>query len=115
MGPAETFDRDFDIIFKKLGKPDTAYQHMIRGVFDGRYKLIRYFAIDNYHLPESVETLLAHNDLALYDLVNDPHEIVNLARPDHVDYDENLLLEMNQKLNHLISTEIGEDKSPYGL
>ncbi len=88
---------------------------MLRGVFDGRYKLIRYFAIDNYHLPETVEALLANNDVALYDLVNDPHEMVNLAHPEHPNYDEALLAQMNEKLNRLILAEIGEDKSPYGL
>ena len=88
---------------------------MLRAVFDGRYKLIRHFAIDNYHLPETVATLLEQNDVALYDLANDPHEMVNLACPEHPQYDATLLAEMNVKLNGLISAEIGADTSPYGL
>lgn len=114
-GPPEKFMRDIGKIFAKHGLPNTNNQTMIRGVFDGRYKLVRYFAIDNYHQPATVEALLANNDVALYDLVNDPHEMVNLARPTHPDYDEGLLAEMNEKLNHLLLTEVGEDACPYGL
>ena len=41
---------------------------IFRGIFDGRYKLVRYFGLGHYHLPGSVEELLATNDVALYDL-----------------------------------------------
>ena len=112
---ADQFLRNFDDIFANFGKPDTSRKHMIRGMFDGRYKLIRYFAIDDYHQPETVELLLSKNEVALYDLVHDPHEMVNLANVDHPDYDETLLASMNDKLNRLIKIEIGNDKSPYGL
>ncbi len=102
--------RSYDELFEKHGMP-RPQRHMLRGVFDGRFKFIRYFAINNYNKPTSMEALLANNDIALYDLVNDPHEMVNLATQAH----ENLILEMNAKLNRLISTEIGDDQSPYGL
>lgn len=115
LGPPENYIRTIGEVFEKYGKPNTENQTMIRGIFDGRYKLLRYFAIDNYHQPETVTALFANNDVALYDLVNDPHEMVNLARPDHPDYDEALLAEMNEKLNWLLSAEIGEDACPYGL
>ena len=73
------------------------------------YTLVRYFGLGHYHLPESVEELLANNDVALYDLVNDPEEMNNLASQDNPDYDEALLARMNAKLNALIEAEIGED------
>jgi hypothetical protein len=49
--------------------------------------------------------------VALYDLQRDPGEINTLADPDNPDYDEALLAEMKGKLNALITTEIGEDRS----
>jgi hypothetical protein len=52
---------------------------------------------------------LANNDVALYDLVNDPEEMNNLANRDNPQYDEPLLARMNAKLNALIEEEIGED------
>jgi hypothetical protein len=80
-------------------------------VFDGRYKLVRYFGMGHYNLPASVQQLLADNDVALYDLQSDPEEMDNLANPAHLKYDEKLLSAMNQKLNALIDGEIGEDKA----
>ena len=86
---------------------------IFRGIFDGRYKLIRYFGMGNYNLPASVQQLLADNDVALYDLQSDPEEMDNLANPAHPRYDEALLSTMNQKLNALIAEEIGEDKAMF--
>ena len=82
---------------------------VFRGIFDGRYKLIRYFGLGHYHLPQSVAELLTNNDVALYDLQIDPEEMNNLAASDNPDYDEALLSQMNTKLNALIEAEIGED------
>lgn len=93
-----------------IEKPNMENREFFRGIFDGRCKLVRYFGMANYNLPESVEDLLADNDVALYDLQNDPGETNNLANPDNPDYDESLLAEMNNKLNALIEEEIGEDK-----
>jgi hypothetical protein len=93
-----------------MEKPNLENREFFRGIFDGRYKLIRYFGMANYNLPGSVEELLAENDVALYDLQNDPVEMINLANPDVDGYDEDLLSAMNAKLNALIETEIGEDK-----
>ena len=93
-----------------IGAPDTEKREVFRGIFDGRYKLIRYFGLAHYQLPQSVEELYENNDVALYDLQRDPGETNNLANPDNPGYDEALLAEMNSKLNSLISEEIGEDK-----
>ncbi len=58
-------------------------------------------------MPRSIEEIYANNDVELFDLVNDPNEMVNLA----VDRRANaeLLLAMNEKLNTLIEDEVGED------
>lgn len=92
-------------------RPDFSKRHNLRGIFDGRYKLVRYFALDGYNIPEDVEELRQKNDLALYDLQTDPEERDNLASPDHPRYDEDLLAAQNAKLNALIRAEIGTDKA----
>jgi arylsulfatase len=83
---------------------------VFRGVFDGRYKLVRYFGLAHYNLPQSVEELLTNNDVALYNLQNDPEEMNNLANPENPGYDEELLARINDKLNALIMDEIGDDR-----
>ena len=100
----------FREILDEIGTPDLDKRELFRGFFDGRYKLIRYFGLAHYHSPQTVDELLADNDVALYDLQHDPEEISNLANPENSDYDKSLLAEMNAKLNSLITAEIGEDK-----
>jgi arylsulfatase len=101
--------REFLAILDKIGSPDLENRELFRGVFDGRYKLIRYFGLGHYNLPQSVAELLANNDVALYDLQDDPEEMNNLANRDNPDFDEELLAAMNTKLNDLITAEIGDD------
>jgi arylsulfatase len=96
----------------ELEKPDMDKRELFRGIFDGRYKLVRYFGMGHYNQPGSVEELLENNDVALYDLSADPEEMDNLADPNHPKYDRELLSRMNTKLNDLIDAEIGEDKFP---
>jgi arylsulfatase len=105
----------FQATLEEIGTPDLEKREMFRGIFDGRYKLVRYFGLGNYNLPGSVEELLANNDVALYDLQKDPEEMNNLADPDGDGYDEELLATMNTKLNALIEAEIGEDKALFTL
>jgi arylsulfatase len=100
----------FRTTLEEIGSPNVDKREMFRGVFDGRYKLIRYFGLAHYNLPQRVEQLLADNDVALYDLQNDPGETNNLANPANPDFDKALLGELNAKLNTLIDVEIGEDK-----
>jgi hypothetical protein len=85
-------------------------REVFRGIFDGRYKLVRYFGLAHYNLPTSVEELLADNDVALYDLKMDPEEMNNLADPGNPLFDADLLGAMNTKLNALIESEIGVDE-----
>lgn len=101
--------QEFLAMLDEIGSPDLDKREVFRGIFDGRYKLVRYFGLGHYHLPQSVEELLANNDVALYDLRSDPEEMNNLANQDNPDYDEGLLARMNAKLNALIEAEIGED------
>jgi hypothetical protein len=103
----------FKGMLDEIGVPNLEKREMFRGIFDGRYKLVRYFGMGNYNLPTSVQQLLADNDVALYDLQSDPEEMDNLASPAHPKYDEKLLSAMNQKLNALIAEEIGEDKAMF--
>jgi arylsulfatase A-like enzyme len=99
----------------EIGMPDPEKREIFRGVFDGRYKLVRYFGLGTYNRPASVEQLLADNDVALYDLSRDPEEMDNLADPANPHYSEELLSIMNDKLNALIDEEIGEDTALFTL
>jgi arylsulfatase len=101
----------FKGMLDEIGVPNLEKREVFRCVFDGRYKLVRYFGLGHYNLPLSVERLQADNDIALYDLLLDPEEMDNLANPTNPKYSEELLSTMNQKLNALIDTEIGEDKA----
>lgn len=101
--------KEFLAVLDEIGMPDLDKREIFRGIFDGRYKLVRYFGLGHYQLPQSVEELLANNDVALYDLANDPEEMNNLANEDNPEYDEVLLARMSAKLNGLIEAEIGED------
>ena len=80
---------------------------LIRGVFDGRYKFGRYFRVTEHHEPRDWDTLVAHNDLELYDTADDPDEIVNLAATP--DAHKARILELNAKVNALIDAEVGAD------
>jgi len=102
--------KEFLANVKDLEKPNTENRELFRGIFDGRYKLVRYFGLAHYNLPGSVKELFTNNDVALYDLQMDPEEMNNLADKANPDYDEELLALMNVKLNALIEAEIGEDK-----
>jgi arylsulfatase len=80
---------------------------LIRGVFDGRYKFARYFRVTEHHTPRDWDTLIAHNDLELYDTIADPDEIVNLAN--EPDRHKARILDLNAKVNALIDAEVGPD------
>jgi len=74
-------------------------------VFDGRYKLARYYAPTAFNTPQTLEEILRNNDVQLFDLQNDPEEMRNLAlEPDKY---RATILQMNQLLNELIAKEVG--------
>ncbi len=78
-----------------------------RGLHDGRYKFARYFKPSEHHMPQDWETLTGHNELELYDTSADPDEINNLANSP--DAHGELITTLNEKLNALITAEIGVD------
>jgi arylsulfatase A-like enzyme len=87
--------------------PDFSKRGVLRGSFDGRYRFGRYFGLGEHHTPHDLKILLKHNDLELYDTVNDPGELLNLAQYPELHGD--LIDAQNKKLNALILAEIGED------
>jgi arylsulfatase len=88
--------------------PDLRKRGAIRSVFDGRHTYARYFSPKQHNRPTSLEQIRAFNDVELYDLRSDPLETVNLATAGGSHND--LVLAMNDKLNRLIDTEVGEDR-----
>ncbi|WP_421998872.1 sulfatase-like hydrolase/transferase [Reyranella sp.] len=90
---------------------DWALRVAIRSITDGRYRFTRYFPFRGYNTPRTLDELKAKNDLELYDLKDDPDEVVNLA----YDFDRNreLIATMNTKMNALIAAEIGVDDGSF--
>ena len=87
---------------------DFTRRGLMRTLIGERYKLSRYFAPDDHHVPASLDELLDRNTLELFDLQRDPHERINLAhRPN--DADLALIGELSVQLSALISSEIGDD------
>lgn len=91
--------------------PDFAHRSGIRMINDGRYKFARYFSLKQHNLPQTMAELLANNDVELFDLAADPDENHNLARDPETHRD--IILAMNEKLNQLITDELGEDDGRY--
>ncbi|MGA1327169.1 MAG: sulfatase-like hydrolase/transferase [Rubrivivax sp.] len=84
---------------------------LFRGIHTGRHKFVRYFRPDRHHRPDDWDTLVAHNQLELYDLQADPQEMVNLAHaPAQADAaTKALILGLNARTNALVAAEVGED------
>ncbi|MEO1184443.1 MAG: sulfatase-like hydrolase/transferase [Cyanobacteria bacterium J06636_27] len=94
-------------VIKQATLPNMKKRGSLRTVFDGRYKFTRYFSPTEHNQPSNLEDLYASNDLELFDLVEDPQEMTNLAlkRSENAD----LVLSMSQKLEQRIQAEIGKD------
>ncbi|HEU0258313.1 MAG TPA: sulfatase-like hydrolase/transferase [Burkholderiales bacterium] len=76
----------------------------VRSVYDGRHVFARYFSPKQHNRPASLEELFRFNDVELYDVQSDPHEMKNLSA------NRELVAAMNEKLNRLIDAEVGEDR-----
>ncbi|AFY30168.1 sulfatase-like hydrolase/transferase [Cyanobium gracile] len=114
---------DGDFLYKavghlqKGGKPDQLKQvgivpnlmkrGAVRSVYDGRHVFSRYFSPKQHNRPRTYEQLEQFNDLELFDVQADPHEMKNLASTGKKHRD--LVMAMNEKLNRLIDREVGED------
>lgn len=93
---------------QKLGyKPNMKKRGTMRTVFDGRYKFSRYFSPIERNSPRNIEELYANNDVELFDLQKDPHEMVNLAALESTP--KTLIDEMRAKLEAAIQDEMGKD------
>ena len=90
-------------------QPDYNKRGAMRGVFDGRYKLSRYFAPNSYNRPADFDALVASNDLELYDTQTDPEERDNLAAASAIDANKALVETMRAKLEAAIDRELGAD------
>jgi len=87
-------------------KPDLTKRGGIRSMFDGRYKFSRYFSPKQFNQPHTLEGIFKLNDVELFDLESDPHEMRNLATEPNKHGE--LLLAMNAEMNALIEAEVGE-------
>ena len=74
-------------------------------VFDGRYKLARYYAPAAFNTPQTLEEILKNNDVQLFDLQNDPDEMHNLTL--EPEKNQATILRMNGLLNELMAKEVG--------
>lgn len=89
--------------------PDMKKRGAMRMVYDGRYVLARYFSPKQHNRPTTLEDLYRVNDVELFDTQADPLEMTNLAMPGK-QQQKDLVLAMNDKLNRLIDSEVGEDR-----
>ena len=91
---------------ESMPRPDMKKRSNIRTAYDGRYKYSRYFNSQEHNRPTTLEEIFQRNDVELFDLQKDPHEMHNLALdPENTE----ILLAMNDKLNSLIDAEVGRD------
>ncbi|WP_068827356.1 sulfatase-like hydrolase/transferase [Pseudomonas sp. BMS12] len=87
--------------------PSLSNRALFRGIHDGRYKFARYFAADDHHTPLDFDSLVARNDLELYDTQADPDELHNLASEPQGRRE--LIERLNGRLNELVAQEVGID------
>ena len=80
---------------------------MLRGITAEGYKFARWFSPLDFNTPTTIEELYAHNDVQLFDTVNDPEELNNLA--DDPENNRDIIMRMNALLNSHIESEIGND------
>lgn len=87
------------------GEAGSHAARFISFVFDGRYKFARYYAPDNFNIPETLDELLANNEIELFDLESDPDELNNLGADPQAH--EDLIMRMNAMLTRMIARKVG--------
>lgn len=88
-----------------VDKPDLTRRGFVSCVYDGRHKYARYFSPLLLQRPTSFDDLMQNFEIELFDLQNDPDEVVNLgADPAN----RELIMTMNQLLNTMLGREVGE-------
>jgi arylsulfatase A-like enzyme len=109
---ANGMDKNTIIVFTAdHGELGGNHQIGIRSAFDGRYRFSRYFSPLDFNTPTTYETLVAKNDLELYDIQEDAEEVHNLAADQKVNGE--LIMAMNAKLNGRIADEVGDDNGSF--
>jgi len=88
--------------------PDMMKRGAVRSIYDGHHVFTRYFSPKQHNRPATIEDLYRVNDVELYNVGADPHEMNNLATGAKPQRD--LVVAMNEKLNRLIDAEVGEDR-----
>jgi len=88
-------------------RPNLKKRGSVRSTCDGQDTFSRDGSPTEHHRPANLDELYSYNDLELYDRVNDPDEIINLAA-DRAANGE-LVLAMSAKLESVIAAEIGID------
>ncbi|HUO48212.1 MAG TPA: sulfatase-like hydrolase/transferase [Acidimicrobiales bacterium] len=88
-------------------RPDWTKRGFLRGYTDERYSFGRYFSPLEPNRPKTVDELFAANDVVLYDRLEDPAEMVNLAADPAR---RHLVAQCSDRLEELISAEIGDDR-----
>lgn len=91
-------------------RPSWDKRGFLRGYTDERYTFGRYYSPLEPNRPRSIDELYADNDVVLYDRVDDPAELVNLAD----DPSQRELVETYRaKLEAAIDAEIGADDATW--
>lgn len=115
LPPKAIRDRLLLEVGRDHGAPDFRRRTFLRGVVDGRYKLVRWFSPEEYEFPSTLDELYATGDVTLHDLEADPGELENLADPSHARHDPAVVAHMLAKLDALVEREIGDDVVPFDL
>jgi arylsulfatase len=74
-------------------------------VHDGRYKLGRFYAPNDFNTPKTLDELFKQNDVQIFDLKTDPDEVHNLALDQ--EKHKGTILRLNGLLNDLMAREVG--------